>query len=688
MDKIYPMKKLHFLYISMFLSTSWMVGYGQNYRQPAVPLDSIATVRLANGFSVGFQAHPKGSSFLLQFSLSSYGATLTTQEAIFLSSVLDKTFRKSEKPIRQILEGLRIQTLANHSGITLVGDPALQDTALVLLADAITHTAYDSLKVASKAEQYPPQGPAYFEQSMAVLSHFAQKAIGNIAPSDSITLDSTHFAAFTHARLQPNCARLVYIGKGSADSTFFQKIDRAFGQWKVDTNALKSITAKDSVVNQPAHWFIDFPGAENPVVQLLLPLPLKDTLHKEAIFYILNKYLGGNPKGGLNKAFRMEQGVSYGFQSQYIKGDPWSWLVIQCSLANPNVEEAITQIKGYLENLKTTPIPALDWAQAIEMTRLYYLRNTERLDFVADLVDYSLSKPLPSKYFHDFDQQLLKISAKNLFPYFNRYLNTANAHVIVVGNLFAEPLAPHLSTLSKSYKIMDVEGRHLDFSQLTHPDSMVVNQLLEGYLDTISHSTHLDSVRTLSSVWESDIQGSTMKLAFQIDKSIHGYAMKLSMGETNLTEIRMLADTAFMLENNQLVAVQSHALMNQLRLQTQIFPELQIRESNWTLEGTTPRFIEGMPAQCIEGKLDEKRFISCYADQSGLKLYLENQINLGGTNRTIKQYYTNYQSVKGILFPHEIKMIGLTPEPLIFNLASLKINEPISAATFKPENGS
>ena len=440
------------------------------------------------------------------------------------------------------------------------------------------------------------------------------------------------------------------------------------------------------MTTKPSRWLIDFPGAENPVFQILLPLPLKDTLHKEAIFYILNKYLGGNPNGGLNKAFRIDEGVSYGFQSQYIKGDPWSWLLIQGSLANPNVEEGINQILAYLENLKITPIPAMDWAQAIEMTRLFYLRNTERLDFAADLVDYTLSKPLPAKFFQNFDQQLLGISAKNLFPYFNRYLSTANAHIIIVGNLFEEPLATYLPTLSKSYKVMDTQGRQLDFSRLTNPDSMVVENLLTRYLDTISHSTPLDSVKTLSSVWKSAIQGSTMELSFQIDKTIHGYAMKLSMGETNLTEIRMLADTAFMLENDQMISVQNHSLMNQLRLQTQIFPELQIRESNWELAGTSPRFIDGMSAQCLEGQLDEKRFISCYADQSGLKLFLENQISLGGINRRIKQYYSKYKTVKGILFPHEIKMIGLTPEPLIFNLASLKINEPVSPSAFKPTN--
>ena len=239
LDKIYPMKKLHISYISIFLLTSCLVCYSQNYRQPAVSLDSIAMIRLANGFSVGFQPHPKGSSFLLQLSLSSYGSALTAEETVFLSAILDKPFKKTTVPIRKILEGLRIQTLSNQSGITLIGEHAHRDTAMTLLADAVSDAVYDSVRIATQAKSNPRQSSSYFEQPRAVLSHFSQQAIGKAEVGDSLTVDSVGFITFTKARLQPNYARLVCIGKGKADSVLYQKLDQTFGRWKVDTNLVK-----------------------------------------------------------------------------------------------------------------------------------------------------------------------------------------------------------------------------------------------------------------------------------------------------------------------------------------------------------------------------------------------------------------------------------------------------------------
>lgn len=686
------MRKLHAIIFSiLFLNFIFNLSlHGQNYRQPKLALDTIQFFWLKNKLKVGVA--PDSTSVRIAFKLNfgPYGHVAQEKQGYVVDYLINRPLGKFNASLKDISANLAFQVLHGPSYIACFGDSTQQDTILTLLGLTMDSIRYDSALMANIIQKDQSIAIPQTMEKAEITNQFSQWALHDIQPGakDSIKIDSMEFFSIIKKVLRPDNANLVSVG-GIRISQIKKQMDSKLKRWVADST---SSPAKPLIKrNTPIwgeRWYVHDSGVSEPFMQYLLPLKLSDTLNQELVFWMLEKYLGGHPSSALNESFRVQKGMTNGFLAKYIKQDSISYLLIQGGVLNDNIGSVIEELGILLENLKYDPIDTYEIDRAGNMATLQFLRNSERLDFVCDLVQYAIEKPLPGNYFRDIEEKIQQLTPQQVLKTATRYIASDSAFVIFTGDLFKNGLIRLIPAKQENIRVFDANYNAIDLKTFPSTANMTVDSIFDRYLTTVSEDLELDSINSISATWEADFSETPVILHSKVNKALQGYAMEINMGGLTISDIKLLKDTARVYEAGKYADITDVKILDQLRLQTQIFPEKQFPNSGWTFNLLDVQYEQGEPVYCIECGINDTQFTNCYSVKSGLKVVFSSLTNIDGQQREFKQYFRGYSSREGILFPTEVEIFGITPVPLIFKLTDLKINPELTEAQFRKEKKS
>ena len=241
--------------------------------------------------------------------------------------------------------------------------------ALDLIADVVLHPKFeqdeiDRLRKQSldglQLELSEPQGLASLVARRAIFGdgaygHPAQgtvSALPRIARADIVRLHETYY--------RPDNALLVFAGDVDLDQAV-RLAESAFGTWKNPSAPLPAAAAAAAQPRLAPAIVVDLPGTGQAAVTVARAGIARDA----ADYYpglVANAVLGGGYSSRLNQEIRIKRGLSYGANSSLTPLRHGGAFVASAQTKNPSAAEVAGLMFGELDRLRTTEVPADEFA--------------------------------------------------------------------------------------------------------------------------------------------------------------------------------------------------------------------------------------------------------------------------------------------------------------------------------------
>ncbi|MEM7571564.1 MAG: hypothetical protein AAF433_01635 [Bacteroidota bacterium] len=200
--------------------------------------------------------------------------------------------------------------------------------------------------------------------------------------------------------------------------------------------------------------------------------------------------------------------------------------------------------------------------------------------------------------------------------------------------------------------------------------------VLTAYVEALGGVEKLQSVNTLTTSLTGVIQGATIEQTFYQSGGTKFSSQTTMMGMT-------VADQRY--NNGAAKVVQQGAemtldddMIQGMAEQARLFPEVEALQdlSGYSLEGTET--IDGEATYVVMRITDLGNQKDYFSQETGLKV--RTVVNASGQTQTIN--VSDYRSVGGIMFPHQMQLTGVAPFPVSMETKEIKINEPIDESLF------
>ncbi|HWL92027.1 MAG TPA: pitrilysin family protein [Phycisphaerae bacterium] len=332
------------------------------------PLPAFAEKTLANGLKVVVVPNHEVPMVSMMLGVRSGAWTEASPGvAVMAMHMLTKgTKTRESKELAQTLE-FNAVSLSGSAGMDTAAVSASSlktqaDLAAELLADVVMNPIFPKdefdvllnqekagLMISSKTPDY--LADREFRRRLYGEHPYARTTTGEIEDLGKITVDG--MKAWWGEHLRPeNC--VLYLAGDIDEAGGFSIAEKHLGAWKVERPfqppALAEIPAK-----QPTHiYIVDRPGS----VQSQIRVGHRSITRKDPDFFVsrvLGNILGGGFNSRLNKAIRIEKGLTYGarggFSAQQFSGD----FRVSTFTKTPSTAETVQTILTELEKMQAGP---------------------------------------------------------------------------------------------------------------------------------------------------------------------------------------------------------------------------------------------------------------------------------------------------------------------------------------------
>jgi zinc protease len=150
-------------------------------------------------------------------------------------------------------------------------------------------------------------------------------------------------------------------------------------------------------------------------------------------FTVLNQVLGGYFGSRLMKNIREEKGLTYGIHSHVVSLEHEGYFMIGTDVKKEWTEQALVEIYKEIELLKTEPIGSDEFETVINYMIGSYLGSINSPFALADKFKSVHFNGLPKNFYHNYIENLRKITPQDLMALANKYFEIENLTEVVVG---------------------------------------------------------------------------------------------------------------------------------------------------------------------------------------------------------------------------------------------------------------
>ena len=540
------------------------------------------------------------------------------------------------------------------------------------MAELIQYPDFNPTKLnALKAKEQP----SFIEENnLGIANRISDHLFGLDHQYDQVKLDSIHCSRYFNQTYQPNKCLLVIVGAVDSKKMVSQ-VQEKFAFWKIDSSQVShqdSLILLDSL--HSPRFIAHYSESTDPAyIKILVPLILKQGGQSVHFAEMLNTILGGHPKSRLNEKLRVKEGFSYGLLSRLLYlPNGHSYLSIQGGINGNQVDTAVTTILKEVEKLRQKTVKSKELALAKKIAVTNFSRKLQRIENVVDMLYQQWNYNFPPTFHSSFIDSLKSINSVDLMEAANAMFQPDSSIIITVGN--KAPLEAQLLHLSDTNLVLYTKnGEPSRPITQTVPDDLTPQKIFKKYLDAVGSGMPVDSIKSISTKWISQINDAKVELKMRIKKPHHllievfldGEPVSITIFNKELIWSKDLAGVSLSKDSS---------IIEQYRQQALIFPETSF-DSTYTLKGI--EIVKGISAYRIEsntGNIYHYDTDHYFKVQTSLK---------GKRDQRITQFFSNYKRVKDIRYPHTAIVNGLAGWPLQFRLQEIEINPILPNAIFE-----
>ncbi|GAA4799519.1 hypothetical protein GCM10023231_30380 [Olivibacter ginsenosidimutans] len=677
------------IYIALFLS-SMGLSYGQVDRSkypepgpaPEINIGNAETFTLANGlkvFVVENHKLPRVTYSLVLDRSPVYEGEKAGLTSFVGDMLMGGTQRRTKDELDEAIDRIGGSITFGSASASASSLTKYQDKLLTLFSDILLHPSFPQTEL-DKLKKQAISGLASEKDDPEAISdkvanvvlygkdhpygEFAtEKTVANVQLTDVKTYYDTYF--------KPNIGYLAIVGDITKKEA--EKLtNQYFGSWtKGDVKKIEwpvpAAPEKTNVV------LVNRPTSVQSIVKVTYPLALKYNDPDALAAQVLNNILGGGSTGRLFLNLRERKGYTYGAYSTISPDKIVGNFDANASVRTEVTDSAIYQFLQELKRLDQNTITEEELASAKAVMSGRFGRSLEQPATIARFAINTELQELPQDYYKNYLKHLNEVSVAQLNSLAPKYSKPDNAYIVVVGNTdaFKDKLKPYGDI---AYYTNTGEP---EVKTAVQDASVTAEGVINNYLKALGGREKLQSVKSLKSVQEAEVQGMKITAALLVDQTKPVAVQTMKMGDQVLSKIIIHKDKATMEMKGQ--QKEAPAEMFQALKQTlTIFPELYYAANGAkvALDGIG-KVNEEDAYKIIVTQPDGTKVVNYYSVSSGLKLK--------STSTSIGEVeFGAYKDYNGVKLP-----IGSTinspnmPVPLKMTVVEQEINPTLSVSDFE-----
>jgi predicted Zn-dependent peptidase len=369
-----------------------------------------------------------------QIGLGSYTATLMREGTKTRTSPQISEALEAMSATLNVGTGLSsVNTSIGGSALTENLDALMDLAADILLNPAFSAEEWDRLKTRTKAGlQQQRTQPGFLAAETFTRVVFGDHPAGRITTTATMldAMTPASMAEFHRTRYVPDHAALAFAGDISLAEAR-KLVESKLGAWK------KAGVAKASVTEPPPPgpskvYLIARPGS----VQTTLNVGTQSMTRTDPDYIpltVANRVLGGT-MGRLFRHLREEKGYTYGvgsgFSAPLHRG---SWQA-STSVRTEVTEPALTDLMAEIAELRNTPIPEKELADAKRALVASFALSLENPSQVLGYYIDSWVYRLPADYWDTYPVRIEAVTAEQAQAAAKKYLDPARLQIVAVGD--------------------------------------------------------------------------------------------------------------------------------------------------------------------------------------------------------------------------------------------------------------
>lgn len=425
--------------------------------------------------------------------------------------------------------------------------------------------------------------------------------------------------------------------------------------------------------------FIDMPNAVQSelVVENVVNLEMGHPDYHAVL--VANSILGGDFNSYLNMNLREDKGWTYGARSSTGAGKHVTRFYASTSVRNAVTDSAVVQMLHEIKNIRENLVENDKLALAKAKYTGNFVLALERPETIANYALNIETQNLPKDFYEDYLKKINAVTAEDVKRVANTYFKLERARIVVTGK--GSEVLEGLKNIDRGDgKMIPVHYFDIYGNEVEEPNynieidpSLTAETVLNNYLKAIGGKSKLESINSVFTVAGATMQG--MQLGMEMKTTIDGkMSQAILMGGMAMQKTVFNGESGYRMSQGQKVEFDEEQI-NQMKESAGPFPEMNAK--NAALKGIEN--IDGVNAYGIQFG-DNK--ISFYSAESGLKIKDETTSEINGMQMKSSIFYSDYNKVDDILFPHTIS-ITAGPQEIKFEVLEIKINEGVSDADFE-----
>nr|WP_309697707.1 pitrilysin family protein [Armatimonas sp.] len=311
--------------------------------------------------------------------------------------------------------------------------------ALSLLAEIVQKPAFAMSEVTrARAEAIDDvtqalEEPSSLARGIVQRLFFGQTGYGNHLgglPSTLAKLTRTDIHTYWQRVFTPSRATLIVTGDLTAAAAL-ALAQKHFGGWQA--RVLPLPTPKVAFQSVPKVVVLDKPDAGQAAVLLALPSLRRDDV-RYAVGEVANAILGGGYSSRVNRAVRIERGLSYGAGSGLGARRYAGLFQLSCQTKNESAAEVATLFLDALKTLATAPIEESELAARKSALLGPLTRGLETGDGLAGALSERISSGLPFSELPQLLAAILTLTEAQVRTFAAQALAPDQARFVIVGD--------------------------------------------------------------------------------------------------------------------------------------------------------------------------------------------------------------------------------------------------------------
>ncbi len=386
----------------------------------------LATVRL--NFQAGSKFDPKDAPGLAEAVASLLTEGTKTRTARQISEETDSL-------------GGTLGGAAGADALTISGSALAENLTplLTILADVTRNASFPQDEVdlykQNRIQNLLSQRsePAFLaDEKMAELV-YGSSPYSHIAPTQASIqkLDGKALAAFRDARLVPNNATLLIVGKLPARDELLKTVTAQFGSW-----AQKPL---------PPAPKMDFPAPKRQIVLVDRPGSVQADIHVGRLaptrlsseffpMVVGNAILGGGTNSRMFRDIREKEGFAYDAHSEYDTQRESGDFQAVTQVRNDVLEPALKAVVGELDQMAKEPVANAELTNIKNYIAGLYLLRLETQDGVANQLNTMHTLGLPKDYLETYVTRVRSVEPGQIQAAAKKYVAPDQAAIVVVGD--------------------------------------------------------------------------------------------------------------------------------------------------------------------------------------------------------------------------------------------------------------